>query len=354
MKFDSAETLSQTLASMARGRMWNQSDLAAVLGWSVQGVSDLLNGRRRIDVRDALDLSAALGGTAEEWLQHQIRDELNALLAEPSSLTRLTAIRTRSELESVVPVRELVRRGFLPAKDAEHQKMAALELLEVDDLRDPPEYPLANRRHVIDQPISRQQRAWIACARRIARNRAVGPFDSSALESLGTSLSTTVVEPGHFLSLPERFAEVGVPLVYVESFPGGRIEGMCSMLDGVPMIALSGRGGRFDRVLFTLAHEAAHIVLGHLEEEGICIQSGEESADRYEKQADALAARWLLPGEFDQMGFYTSQRVAGIARSAGVSEAVVVGRLQKLGLVPWNSILNRRIPSVKEELSTWN
>lgn len=354
MTSDGAANLGDHLAEELHMRGWNQTDAASVLGWSVQSLSDVLKGRRRIDVRDALDLSAALGGTAEAWLQLQTRDELRALRAEPSNLARLEGIQTRSELESVIPVRELVRRGVLPAGDIDQQKRAALRLLEISELRDLPRYPLANRRDDRNEPISRKQRAWIACARRSARQVAIGDFDIGALEVLGGSLGTTVLTPEHVRSLPERFAAVGVPLVHVEPFAGGRIEGMCSWLGDSPMIALSGRGGRFDRVLFTLAHEAAHIVLGHLHSDEICIQAGEESSDHDEQQADALAARWLLPGEFDARGFYTAQRVAGMARTAGVSEAIVIGRLQKLGLIPWNSILNRRIPSVKEELSTWN
>jgi len=47
---------------------WAQADLANVLGWSVQSVSDLVKGRRRIDGRTAMELAAALGGDAHDWL----------------------------------------------------------------------------------------------------------------------------------------------------------------------------------------------------------------------------------------------------------------------------------------------
>ena len=39
---------------------WAQADLANVLGWSVQSVSDLLKGRRRIDGRSAMELGTAI------------------------------------------------------------------------------------------------------------------------------------------------------------------------------------------------------------------------------------------------------------------------------------------------------
>ena len=38
-----------------------------------------------------------------------------------------------------------------------------------------------------------------------------------------------------------------------------------------PSIGISGRGKRFDKVLFTLLHEIAHIRLGHLDEKSLVI-----------------------------------------------------------------------------------
>lgn len=50
----------------ARG--WTQRDLARVLGRSEPKVSELINGKRAVTVRTAMELGAAFGTGAEVWL----------------------------------------------------------------------------------------------------------------------------------------------------------------------------------------------------------------------------------------------------------------------------------------------
>src|SRR5207248_2735279 len=75
-----------------------------------------------------------------------------------------------------------------------------------------------------------------------------------------------------FADLPELFAEVGVRLVYVEMLPSGKIDGCAMFVDGYPVIGLSGRGKRLDKVLLTLLHEIAHILLAHIDAERISLK----------------------------------------------------------------------------------
>ncbi|MGO7983519.1 hypothetical protein ACC691_37360, partial [Rhizobium johnstonii] len=107
------------------------------------------------------------------------------------------------------------------------------------------------------------------------------------------TLSTRTREAAAFAGFPKLFASVGVRLVYVEAFPGSKMNGASFLLDEDPnrqVIALSGRGKRLDIVLFTLLHEVAHLILGDVEPGGVVIDEdsmthtvGDESA------ADALA-----------------------------------------------------------------
>jgi HTH-type transcriptional regulator / antitoxin HigA len=55
-----------------------------------------------------------------------------------------------------------------------------------------------------------------------------------------------------------RLPEAGVRLVYVEAFPSSKMDGCAFALDdGSPVLGISGRGKRLDKVLFTLLHELA-------------------------------------------------------------------------------------------------
>lgn len=335
---------------------WAQADLANVLGWSVQSVSDLLKGRRRIDGRSAMELGTAIGGDPREWLGLQAEHDLLLASHDPQVRVAIDQIDERAAIERILPVRDLVRRTRLPKGDVAGQYEEACKLLEVESLDQPASFPVVARRANHGDRVSRQQRAWVACAREVSRVGRVGRYSETCLRDLGASLSRSVQGPEDFVDLPIAFASAGVRLVHVEPFAGGRIDGVSTIVDGRPVIALSGRGGRMDKVLYTLAHEAAHVALGHLDIDPLFVASEDDVGDAgLESAADELASAWLVPDlEGLRHGLVTGQRVEDLARRMGVSEAVIIGRLQKEGLIPWNSLLNKRIPSIKEAIRMWS
>jgi HTH-type transcriptional regulator / antitoxin HigA len=58
----------------ARG--WTQSDLANVLGRPFQTVNSIVNGRKSIQPRMAVELAAAFGTSAEFWMNLEISYQL--------------------------------------------------------------------------------------------------------------------------------------------------------------------------------------------------------------------------------------------------------------------------------------
>jgi HTH-type transcriptional regulator / antitoxin HigA len=49
-------------------RGWTQGDLARIMGRPVQVVNQIINGRKAITARTARELEAALGTSAETWM----------------------------------------------------------------------------------------------------------------------------------------------------------------------------------------------------------------------------------------------------------------------------------------------
>ena len=49
-------------------RGWSQSDLARIMGRPVQVINEIINGRKAITARTARELEAALGSSAELWM----------------------------------------------------------------------------------------------------------------------------------------------------------------------------------------------------------------------------------------------------------------------------------------------
>ena len=78
----------------ARG--WTQRDLAEVLGRPAQAISEIVQGSKRITAETALELSAALGTSAEVWLQLDAGYRLRLAEERPETASVLRAIVKRS------------------------------------------------------------------------------------------------------------------------------------------------------------------------------------------------------------------------------------------------------------------
>lgn len=336
-------------------RQWLQADLARVLGWSVQTLSEVMQGKRRLDAGMALDLATTFGIEPEAVLAIQAAVELDAARRSRDADARLELIVKRADLEAVVPVRELVKRKAIAARDTDRQLSDVKALLEVDDLRDDPPFMVSAKRVQSGAPLTRAQKAWVALARQRARELDAQPYDESGFTQLSEALAHEVLEPTDFEGLPDKFAARGVRLVHIPAFPGGRIDGASLGLESAPMIALSGRGKRIDRVLFALLHECAHVVSGHWREGVVRVhEDGSFGDPRIEDEANRIAQSWILPKGLEHTGPLNSAGVNELAERNDVSPAIIIGQLQHLGAIPWSSVLSRGLPNVEEALLTWH
>ncbi len=336
-------------------RDWVQADLAGVLGWSVQTLSEVMQGKRRLDAAMALDLSASFRMDPEAVLAVQAAAELDAARRSRDAESRLATIGKRAELEAVVPVRELVKRKAIAAKDPDRQLSDVKALLEVRDLRDEPQHMVSAKRVRSGVPLTRAQKAWVALARQRAREIDAQTYDEAEFTQLSEALAHEVREPSDFEGLPDRFAATGVRLVHIPAFPGGRIDGVSMSLESAPMIALSGRGKRIDRVLFALLHECAHVVSGHWRDGVVQVHEvGIVGDPRVEDEVNQMAQSWILPEGLKLPGALNSASVDDLAERNDVSPALIIGQLQHSGLIPWASALSRGLPNVEEPLLTWH
>jgi HTH-type transcriptional regulator/antitoxin HigA len=212
---------------------------------------------------------------------------------------------------------------------------------------------MAARRSNVEKQVSATQLTWLACVRRQAEQRRVSKYSPDRLRMLAKRLSRDVRDPAAFAELPARFAEAGVRLVYVEAFPSSKIDGAAFDMDGSPVIGLSGRGHRLDKVLFTLLHETAHVVREHIED-GVILDEDDSRSKIHEEEADELAAEWAIPGRLPVMPERASQAWLGqVADVLGVHPIVVVGRLQKHGVLSWRTALAKDAPTVTRYLQDW-
>ena len=98
----------------------------------------------------------------------------------------------------------------------------------------------------------------------------------------------------------------------------------------------TGRGKDADVFWFSLFHELAHIVLGHVGRFSSTTEKDEDDADKWSR--DILIA----PPDFQQFKNdkdYSERSVVRFARDLGIAPGIVVGRMQREGMIKY-SMLN--------------
>jgi HTH-type transcriptional regulator/antitoxin HigA len=346
----------QLLGDEIEAHGWTQAEFAEVLGRPVQFVSEIVNGKKEITRESAAQIGAALGQSAEFWLSFQDQFLLSEQAKSSKTQQELSDVRRRARLNQLVPVATLRKRGVLAGQSLEDLEAEVMDLLELDSIDDDPAFRIAARRSNHDEPVSLVQVAWVACVRHKSRSRTgIKPFSKSKLVALAAQLPTMLNTPAGFSGLPEVFADAGVVLVYVEALLGAKIDGCAFMLERTPVIALSGRGKRLDKVLWTLLHEVAHVVLDHASSE-VLVETFDDhdDSDDTENEADRRAGDWLLPMPLPTPPARVGAGwVDAIAHARGLAPIVIVGQLQQRQVLDWRTTLARYAPSVTEVLATW-
>ncbi|GAB3710899.1 HigA family addiction module antitoxin [Corynebacterium nasicanis] len=345
------------LAEELEARGWTQQDFAAVLGRPVQFVSEVITGKREITRESAAQIGAALGTSAQLWLNLQETYLLWVQSQDEQVQASIDAVRLRARLRELAPVRELQKRGFVSEGPPEEQARDIVGLLGMGSLDDVPEISFAPRRSNSDETVTLVQRAWVACVRQVAGQLWAAPYDREAFEGVVRGLSSAVRQPSSMANFQASFAEAGVRLVYLEAFPGGKLDGCALLLGGAPVIGISGRGKRLDKVLFTILHESAHVLLGHVEQAGgvIADDLATPSEELWEREADELAGSLALAGDIATVpGRITRTWVDAEARRLDVHPLVLIGCLQKEGRIPWSTTLVRDAISAVPHLEAWD
>ncbi len=140
-----------------------------------------------------------------------------------------------------------------------------------------------------------------------------------------------------FTQLQELCLQAGVVVLYTPNLPKAPIHGSTRWLNNTPLIQLSARYRQNDRFWFTFFHEAGHIILHG--KKYISIENGDFEGDnpKYEKEADEFAVKWTLTKEQEEEVInalpVTELEIKDFAEQFGTHPAMIIGRLQHLGLI---------------------
>ena len=328
----------------------SQVDFATRLGKSTKFVSQLINGKVALTYDTAVELERVLGMPSSFWNNAEAiyRDAL-AWQRNHSELAE------QKEWVKSFPMKQMEEHGWIAREESPAEKAdALLKFFAVSSIDAYTNYwsseqRLAARMTTAYTAETPALAAWIRAGQIEAAKVKTLPYDEKAFRALLAEIrEMTRLQPSewHYM-LVDRCSQVGVAVVFVPDVPKTRcwaISRWDSKRRAVVQIGL--RYKTDDHLWFSFFHEAAHLLLDDHRHTGI---NDLDSDPESEERANRFAADALIPPDdyaaFLAHGKSTKASVWAFASSIGIAPSIVVGRLQKDGVVPrsWMNDLKTKL-----------
>ncbi len=334
-------------------RGWTQKDLAAVIGRPEQTISAIIRGTKQITPETAIALGRALGTSAQLWMNL----ESNYRLGKASHDAQADEIERRRHVYELVPVRELVRRGWIrEVGSIDDLESEVCSFLGIENIGESPVLAASFRGTEGKSADSPSCLAWLKRVESLCRSRKLAPYSKERLQSEGiSSLQQLTADVSGISAVSKTLARFGIAFACVPHLPKTYLDGAAFHLpSGAPVVALTLRHDRIDAFWFTLFHEVSHIVFGH-GRAFLDRMSATDDSTKEESTANRRAASWLISQVpyaryvAAHRPYFSEKSIRDFAGTIGRHPGLVLGRLQRDGLVPYKN-LRKLLPRVRSHL----
>ena len=326
-----------TIREQLNDRSMSQKEFAVRMDMSEKHISKLVNGEVQLTPETAVRLEMVLGVPARFWnnLEAIYREKLIKAEAE-------NAMDADIELAKRFPYSEMAKFGWVPATREAKEKVVNLrkyfEVVDLSLLGSEQLTRIACRRLAITEKSDLALMAWAQQAKVKARDIQTAPINIKGLISAMPELrKMTILKPKEFCpQIKKCLASCGIALVFLPHLKGSFLQG-ASFADGNKIVVgLTARGKDADKFWFSLFHELAHIVLGHVGQPDGTSEEDEKAADKW--SGDTLIASEDFE-EFRSERDYSQRSVIRFANAQGIAPGIVVGRMQRERMIKY-SLLN--------------
>ena len=326
-----------TIREQLKARHMTQKEFALRMDMSEKHISHLMNGEVSLTPEVAIRIETILGISARYWnnLEAIYREKL--LLAEEEN-----AMDADIEILRQMPYAEAVRYGWIERASSKvfdkvrnmRRFFEVAHLGAIANLRIP---GIAYRKLGESSKNDYVLAVWAQKARLAAREREIAPINLHRLASIINDVRMLTTEPPEeFISkLYDYYSNCGVAVVFLPHMKGSFLHG-ASFIDGKKIVmALTLRGTDADKFWFSLFHETAHILEGHITKLEGTTEADEAEADKFARDTLILSKDYE---SFVQSGNYTASAVKDFADRIDIDAGIIVGRLQKDGKLAFNQL----------------
>lgn len=349
----------EILDEVLESRNMKKNEFAERCGRSPKAISQIIAGVAPITPELAIRFHRVLGSSPSLWnnLEANYRLQL-ARQAEQEELQK------QVEWAKQFPVKELVKRGFIAKPENDTDIVAKIldffgvgSVAAWDEVHN--RVRLSFRHSASFQSDPKALACWLRIGTIKAEQIETRPYDADKFETaLDVIRATTEHDPEVFEPvIKEQCAEAGVAVVFEPEFRKISLSGITRWLSKAKaLIMMSLRHKSDDHFWFTFFHEAAHVFLHSKHSKKRIFIDGTKvgsQENELEEEANRFAADFLIPPrdylEFCEGGTFTKTQIKRFARSIGIAPGIVVGRLQRDGVIRynWHNDLKRRFEFTK-------
>lgn len=323
-----------TIKEQIVDRGMSQKEFATRMGMSEKHISKLINGEVKLTIDVARRLEMVLGIPAQFWCNlESIYREKIAKVNEENAMDADIVIAKK------IPYKEMAKNGWVPDVTKWTERVINLrkyfEIAQLSFLNEKLVPGIACRKLSATEKSDFALIAWAQKAKIEARKIQTKPIDISTLtQKIPKIREMTTMDPQKFCpKLIELLANCGIAMVFLPHIGGSFLHG-ATFLDGNKIVVgLTVRGKDADKFWFSLFHELAHIIYGH-------IGNSEGTTEEDEICSDEYAKNVLIPKQkyqdFIVKNDFSKNTIKIFAKQVGIDVGIVVGRLQREGYIQYN------------------
>lgn len=320
-----------TIREQLSDRGMSQKEFAVRMDMSEKHISKLINGEVQLTPEVAVRLEVVLGIPAKFWnnLEALYREKLVKVKAE-------NAMDADQELSKQLPYSEMSKFGWIPETRDPKEKVINLrkyfEVVELSLLENRQVTRIACRRLAVTEKSDFALMAWAQQAKILARNIETSPINIKKLINIIPEIrSMTILKPKEFCpKIKSMLSECGIALIFLPHLKGSFLQGASFMDGNKIVVGLTARGKDTDKFWFSLFHELAHIVLGHIGQLDGTTEQDEKDADTWAR--DTLISKTAFD-DFVVQSDFSAMSIRAFAKIHGIAPGIVVGRLQNEGCI---------------------
>ena len=319
-----------------------QVEFAKRLDITPKNLSELIHGKTSMSRKVAKNLAAMLGTSVEVWLELQKTFdakliEIDRLKAEETELFYLSKFRY-SFFQTVGDLKPTKKKTEQLGELLSFLKVSSLKLLEDPDFI--VQYRRTASNHEDAVFISN---LWVQTIYTLGAKQPTEKYTKKSLtEAIDKLRSFNHRNPGDVLDeMKAILARAGVALVVIPSLSRSGIFGATKWIGrDKAIVGLTDRRKSADTFWFSLFHELAHVLEYRTKQTYVLTEDSQ--ADEIETQADDFAKDILIPNKsYDHWikeKVFTEDDVIAFAKASDVHPGILVGRLQKEGLIGYRHL----------------